>query len=342
MTGPGDGGTAVVAPDARLPGAAAGHPARPSRTRSGRTGRRRAAPWRAALACGRRLRAPGAAATAGPSVAAVGGLATVERTAAGAGTAAGPSVGVRPADGDGEQPGHRQHRRQRHPPPSPVHGGGQWSHRLPHSLNVSKRLLRVDGWAERARRPGAAGTLAPCTLPDLVSDWYRVNARDLPWRRPGTTPWGVLVSEFMLQQTPVARVEPIWREWMERWPRPSDLAAAPRADVLRAWGRLGYPRRALRLHEAAQAVAEQHGDVVPATWRRWRRCPASAPTRPGPSRRSATAGAARSSTRTSAGWSRGPCTVRATPGRRGFAPTSPTSTPCCRPTTPAPRSRPSR
>jgi len=101
-------------------------------------------------------------------------------------------------------------------------------------------------------------------LADLVSDWYRANARDLPWRRPDTTPWGVLVSEFMLQQTPVARVEPLWLEWMARWPRPSDLAAAPRADVLRAWGRLGYPRRALRLHEAARAVAEQHGDVVPA------------------------------------------------------------------------------
>ncbi len=100
-------------------------------------------------------------------------------------------------------------------------------------------------------------------LAALLSDWYRVNARDLPWRRPDTTPWGVLVSEFMLQQTPVARVEPIWREWLARWPRPSDLAAAPRADVLRAWGRLGYPRRALRLHEAARAIAERHGDVVP-------------------------------------------------------------------------------
>ena len=100
-------------------------------------------------------------------------------------------------------------------------------------------------------------------LPDLVSAWYRANARDLPWRRPETAPWGVLVSEFMLQQTPVARVEPIWFEWTTRWPRPSDLAAAPRADVLRAWGRLGYPRRALRLHEAARAIAERHGDVVP-------------------------------------------------------------------------------
>jgi A/G-specific adenine glycosylase len=101
-------------------------------------------------------------------------------------------------------------------------------------------------------------------LSDLVLDWYPRHARDLPWRRPGTTPWGVMVSEFMLQQTPVARVEPIWLDWMARWPAPSALAAAPRAEVLRAWGKLGYPRRALRLHEAAGAIAEQHGDVVPA------------------------------------------------------------------------------
>jgi A/G-specific adenine glycosylase len=102
------------------------------------------------------------------------------------------------------------------------------------------------------------------SLPALVLDWYRENARDLPWRRPGTTPWGVLVSEFMLQQTPVARVEPVWTEWLARWPRPSALAAAPRADVLRAWGKLGYPRRALRLHAAATVLADAHGDVVPA------------------------------------------------------------------------------
>lgn len=101
------------------------------------------------------------------------------------------------------------------------------------------------------------------SLPALVLDWYRENARDLPWRRPGTTPWGVLVSEFMLQQTPVARVLPVWTEWLGRWPRPSALAAAPRADVLRAWGRLGYPRRALRLHAAAAVLAEAHADAVP-------------------------------------------------------------------------------
>ncbi|MGH3565148.1 MAG: A/G-specific adenine glycosylase [Pseudonocardia sp.] len=100
-------------------------------------------------------------------------------------------------------------------------------------------------------------------LPDLVLAWYSGAARDLPWRRPGTTPWGVLVSEFMLQQTPVARVEPVWLSWMQRWPVPSALAAASRADILRAWGKLGYPRRALRLHEAARVLTLEHDDAVP-------------------------------------------------------------------------------
>jgi A/G-specific adenine glycosylase len=94
-------------------------------------------------------------------------------------------------------------------------------------------------------------------------DWYAAHARDLSWRRPGTTAWGVLVSEIMLQQTQVARVEPVWLDWMARWPRPSDLAAAPTADVLRAWGKLGYPRRALRLQQAAAVIAAAHGDTVP-------------------------------------------------------------------------------
>ena len=93
--------------------------------------------------------------------------------------------------------------------------------------------------------------------------WYESEQRDLPWRRPGVTPWQVLVSEFMLQQTPVARVEPIWLAWVARWPTPSATAAASAADVLRAWGKLGYPRRAKRLHECAVAIAGEHGDVVP-------------------------------------------------------------------------------
>ena len=100
-------------------------------------------------------------------------------------------------------------------------------------------------------------------LPDLLLAWYAHNRRELPWRRPGTTPWGVLVSEFMLQQTPVARVEPVWIDWMTRWPTPSAFAAASRADVLRAWGKLGYPRRALRLHEAATTISASYHDAVP-------------------------------------------------------------------------------
>jgi A/G-specific adenine glycosylase len=67
----------------------------------------------------------------------------------------------------------------------------------------------------------------------------------------------------MLQQTPVARVEPIWHEWLARWPVPSALAASSQGEVVRAWGKLGYPRRALRLHQAAGVIAAEHGDVVP-------------------------------------------------------------------------------
>lgn len=96
-----------------------------------------------------------------------------------------------------------------------------------------------------------------------VVEWFAVNARDLPWRRPGFSAWGTLVSEFMLQQTQVARVVPILLDWLERWPTPADLAAAPPAEVLRAWGRLGYPRRALALHACATAIAERHGNRVP-------------------------------------------------------------------------------
>lgn len=95
-------------------------------------------------------------------------------------------------------------------------------------------------------------------------NWYRANARVLPWRRPGISGWHVLVSEIMLAQTQVARVAPIYEEWMTRWPVPSAMAASSQADVLRAWGKLGYPRRALRLHECARVIATEHGDVVPA------------------------------------------------------------------------------
>jgi len=96
-----------------------------------------------------------------------------------------------------------------------------------------------------------------------VLDWYAACARDLPWRRPGTGAWPVLVSEVMLQQTPVVRVLPVWQEWTARWPAPADLAAEAPGEAVRAWGRLGYPRRALRLHAAATAITTDHGGQVP-------------------------------------------------------------------------------
>jgi A/G-specific adenine glycosylase len=99
-----------------------------------------------------------------------------------------------------------------------------------------------------------------------VLDWYASHARDLPWRRPGTTPWGVLVSEIMLQQTPVARVLPAYLNWQQRWPTPSALAADPPGEAVRAWGRLGYPLRALRLHQAARAIVDVHAGEVPSSY----------------------------------------------------------------------------
>ena len=96
-----------------------------------------------------------------------------------------------------------------------------------------------------------------------VLSWYAVHARELPWREPGCSPWGVLVSEVMLQQTPVVRVLPAWQQWLERWPAPAALAADSPGEAIRLWNRLGYPRRALRLHEAAVAMVERHGGEVP-------------------------------------------------------------------------------
>jgi A/G-specific adenine glycosylase len=102
---------------------------------------------------------------------------------------------------------------------------------------------------------------------EAVLSWYETHRRDLPWRRPGASPWAVLVSEIMLQQTPVARVLPAYRAWLERWPTPAALAAEPPGEAVRQWGRLGYPRRALRLHETARMLTERHGGEVPACHR---------------------------------------------------------------------------
>jgi A/G-specific adenine glycosylase len=99
------------------------------------------------------------------------------------------------------------------------------------------------------------------SLEKPIVTWFKKNKRDLPWRN--TTPWGVMVSEYMLQQTPVNRVLPKWHEWMQRWPTPADLAKATPAEVITAWGRLGYPRRALRLHAAAQIISEDFNNEIP-------------------------------------------------------------------------------
>jgi A/G-specific adenine glycosylase len=91
----------------------------------------------------------------------------------------------------------------------------------------------------------------------LLLAWFGRNARDLPWRRTND-PYAVLVSEVMAQQTQIERVVPRWRAWLERWPTIDALAAASPADVIREWQGLGYNRRALNLHRAAQQVAA-HG-----------------------------------------------------------------------------------
>ncbi len=98
-----------------------------------------------------------------------------------------------------------------------------------------------------------------------VLAWYSAHARDLPWRAPGATPWSVLVSEIMLQQTPVNRVLPAHQAWLTRWPSPAALAADPPGEAVRQWGRLGYPRRALRVHETATIVTRDHDGEIPSS-----------------------------------------------------------------------------
>lgn len=101
-------------------------------------------------------------------------------------------------------------------------------------------------------------------IADVLVEWFGGAARPLPWRAAGVSPWAVLVSEFMLQQTQVDRVVPRWEAWIARWPTPASLAAEPAAEAVRAWDRLGYPRRALWLHRAAVEIVERHGGEVPA------------------------------------------------------------------------------
>lgn len=104
------------------------------------------------------------------------------------------------------------------------------------------------------------------TLRTPVLEWFEAHQRDLPWRSPEATPWSVVVSEFMLQQTPVNRVLAVHDAWLRRWPTPAALAAESTGEAVRMWGRLGYPRRALRLHAAAVAMVADHDGQVPRTY----------------------------------------------------------------------------
>ena len=97
----------------------------------------------------------------------------------------------------------------------------------------------------------------------VLRQWFADYQRDLPWRHPGTTAWQILVSEFMLQQTPVSRVIPAWQAWCERWPTPRALAQASLGEVLTQWGKLGYPRRARNLHQTATRIDTECGGEVP-------------------------------------------------------------------------------
>jgi A/G-specific adenine glycosylase len=120
--------------------------------------------------------------------------------------------------------------------------------------------------------PGSAVAVPPSPAPGVL-DWYAAHARELPWRRADATPWSILVSEIMLQQTPVSRVLPAHAAWLSRWPEPAALAAASQADALRQWDRLGYPRRAVRLHASAEMITSRFRGQVPAAIEQLRSLP---------------------------------------------------------------------
>lgn len=141
------------------------------------------------------------------------------------------------------------------------HAGGRTTHRIHYSVWIkAKADTPATAPGTRPHGPELAN------LHRSINEWFAETARILPWRAADCRPWGVLVSEVMLQQTPVVRVLPVWEEWLRRWPTPADLAGEPAGEAVRAWGRLGYPRRALRLHAAAVAIERNHGGTVPGTY----------------------------------------------------------------------------
>lgn len=132
---------------------------------------------------------------------------------------------------------------------------------------IAGKTANSETVSSEAVNKGTAGSkTASSELVQALEIWWHEHARDLPWRFGRTTPWGVLVSEVMSQQTQMSRVVPYWIDWMRAWPDAKSLAQASTAEVITAWGRLGYPRRALRLQECAKVVAEQYGGELPTTY----------------------------------------------------------------------------
>ncbi|GMA92237.1 hypothetical protein GCM10025869_27660 [Homoserinibacter gongjuensis] len=174
---------------------------------------------------------------------------------------------------------------------------------------------------------------------ERVASWFAAGHRPLPWRAADFPAWGVLVSEFMLQQTPVARVIPRLEEWLARWPTPALLASEPPGEAVRAWDRLGYPRRALNLHAASVAITERHGGVVPADVDELLALPGSARTPHVPSRPSPTEYECPSSTSTCGACSRGPFAAWVSPAPHARA-RSTRSWSRCYPPTLRPRASP--
>jgi A/G-specific adenine glycosylase len=97
---------------------------------------------------------------------------------------------------------------------------------------------------------------------NALQQWFQANGRSLPWR-DDPSPYRVLVSEFMLQQTTVAAVRAHFARWMRELPDVQTLAAAPEEKVLKLWEGLGYYSRARNLHRAAQAIASNFGGRIP-------------------------------------------------------------------------------
>lgn len=123
-------------------------------------------------------------------------------------------------------------------------------------------VIRTSRKAYRSSIVNSTNLPDPKPFRTQLTAWFRRHGRDLPWRRD-TSPYAVLVSEFMLQQTQVATVIPYFERWLRRFPDFATLAAAEEAEVLSLWQGLGYYSRARNLHRAAQLVVEKHGGVLP-------------------------------------------------------------------------------